>query len=142
MWNWKKVQSTGNYKYLCKYDLSINDSSLKSGQIWESCYNSFLELVGLGKEYERLLQLKKEWLLNRSKWLINEDYQGKMKSKLLAIDIEGLNTELKTKVKGSENDTTIIIEENLGIKLDLKKVTVKEYYDYIAYFTKKAKSTK
>lgn len=139
MWNWQKVQKTGDFKYLCKVRFGISDNTNKSKEIWTKCFDSFIQLVGLGEDYNRVLKLKQQYLQARCEWIETTNYQAKMKSKFLAIDIEGANATINMKTKGNESDTTIIIEQKLGIKIDLKKITVKEYYDYVDYFTKQAK---
>lgn len=139
MWSWKKIQKTGDFKYLSKFNFGLNDNTDRSKEIWVQCFDSFIQLVGLGEDYERLLELKKRYLLAKCDWISKEDYQAKMAAKFLAIDIEGVNAAINQKARGNENDTTIIIEQNLGIKIDLKKITVKEYYDYVKYFTEQAK---
>lgn len=138
MWNWQQVQKTGNFKYLSSFKYGLFDNTDTSKEIWIKCFDSFIQLVGLGDDYNRLLELKKQYLLAKCEWVSNEDYQAKMKSKFLAIDIEDTERGINAKAKGNESETTIVIEKELGIKLDLKKITVKEYYDYVSFFTKQA----
>lgn len=138
MWNWQKVQKTGNFKYLSRLPFGLSDYTNKSKDIWVKCFDSFIQLVGLGEDYNRLLELKKQYLLAKCDWLNTEDTRAKMKAKFLAIDIQDTNSSINDKTKGNENDTTITIEKELGIKLNLKKISVKEYYDYVNFFTKQA----
>ena len=137
MWNWEKVKQTGNYKYLYKFGL--DDFTKESKEKWNDIFNTYIHFIGLGDEQNRLLELKLEYLMYRSDYVSNDDIQAKMKSKFIAIDIEDLQAVMSARVSSKEHETTIVLEKNIGREIDLKKITVQKYYQYIEFYTNKAK---
>jgi DNA polymerase/3'-5' exonuclease PolX len=135
MWNWIKLNDTKNYKYL-GIDSKIDDLSSESAYCYEKLYDTFIQLIGLGAEMSKLLELKRKYVIAKSDFIITENKQHKMKAKFLEMDIFVMQNRIKEKAKGNISESTITLEKNMGVKLDLRKVTVKEYYDYLNYFTK------
>tara|TARA_R110000803_G_C11851073_1_gene305882 strand:- start:235 stop:711 length:477 start_codon:yes stop_codon:yes gene_type:complete len=138
MWNWQKMNETRDFGYLNGEAKHIEDETIESVAYFNAIYTTFIHYVGLGYDYNKLLSLKRLYLIKRSEYLETNDMQSKMKSKLLAIDIEDKEREMQDKAQGKESETTIIIEKNLGYKLNLKEITVSEYYDYVQFFTQQA----
>lgn len=145
MWNWNKLQETGDFSYLfplSKYRLLKlkTDNSEKSKLISDKTYNSFIKHIGLNDDYNKLLALKQEYVDRRCEWLIKTDYPAKMKSKFLAIDIESLEEKIKNTVSSTVRETTIFIQKNagsnMGINNFLKKINPIEFNEYINYFIK------
>lgn len=139
MWNWQKLNESGDFGFLNGKSKHTKDTSLASLVYFNALYDTFIKCIGLGYDYDKLIALKRAYLINRSKYLYEDDMQAKMKSKLLKIDIDEKENAIKMKEKGNEAETTILLEQNLGYKLNLKEITVVEYYDYVTYFTKQAK---
>jgi len=135
LWNWWQLQDTGNYKYLGNGKL--DDYTTASYSIYEKVFNEFIELGGLGKEYEELLKMKQKWLILRSDYLLNEDKDKKMKSIFLEIDIKEKEQQLSAVSGVSKEEALIIIAENIHTHIDAKVITVKEFYTYINYYKKK-----
>lgn len=138
MWNWEQIKKTGNYKYLFKF--GIDDFSKQSKLIWEDVFNTYIHFIGLGDEQNKLLELKLDYLMSRSDWVANDNIQSKMKSKFIAIDIEDLQAEMNKRISAKEHETTIVLEQNIGREIDLKKMVVIKYYQLIEFYTKKAKN--
>lgn len=135
LWNWWKLQETLNYKYL-GID-GIDDYSQKSYKIYESIFNEFIAIGGLGSEYVKILELKRKWVLERSTYLVNEDKNAKMKSIFIELDIKNKTEELERIGGVAKEEALIILSENIGSRLDPKTITVKEFFDYLNYYKKK-----
>lgn len=138
MWNWSKVQETNNYKWL-SLDSTYEDFSIESMMIFNSIFAEYIAEFGIGEEYTKLLMKKRDLLIARSEYLISDNLDHKMKMKFLQIDLDDLNDSMKDKEHTSEAESTIVLEQNLGVKLNLREITVKEYYNYVRFFTKRAK---
>lgn len=137
LWNWWKVQETLNYKYLSKVGGGKQDYSYDSMKIYEEMFNEYIVVGGLGKEYEQLLEMKKEWLELRCEYLETDNKMVKMESNLLHIDISDKERYLNSLEGMTKEDTVVIISEYLGSHIDTKIITVKEYYNYLNYYKKK-----
>ena len=133
-----KVQKTNNYRFLSLYS-SYDDYSAESMIIFNAIFEEYVAEFGIGEEYTKLLIKKRDLLLARAEYLISENKDHKMKMKFLQVDVDDLSDKMKSKTSSSEEDTTIVIEQNLGVKLNLKEISVKEYYNYVRFFTKRAK---
>ena len=141
MWSWNKLQETNDFSYLfyfSKYRLlkMKADYSYKSKLISDKAYNSYISIVGLNDDFNRLLELKRDYIVNRCDWISNENYQSKMKSKFLAIDIKNLEEGIKGKGKSTVRETSMYLEKSMGIKLNLKHISVVEFFDYINFIIK------
>lgn len=135
--SWWKVQETSNFKYLGHKNNLLDDYTLEGQRIYENMFNEYIVLGGLGEEYEKLLELKKKWLLLRCEYLANDDRHVKMQSNLLAIDVKEKEEYLNSMQGMTKEDCLVLISENLGTHIDAKKISVKEFYNYVNYFKKK-----
>ena len=141
MWNWSKIQETNNYKWL-SLDFTYEDFSVESMMIFNSIFAEYISEFGIGEEYTKLLMKKRDLLIAHSEYLISDNKEHKMRMKFLQVDVDDLADKMKGKEHTSEAESTIVLEQNLGVKLNLREITVKEYYNYVKFFTKRAKELK
>jgi len=132
IWNWWKIAETGNLIYLYKED-NYTKEDYKLYKVWNDIQDEYLDEFGITNEFREVLSLKKKWIEKRTEYVISQDRFIKMESDLLQIDINDLINEKKSVDK---EETLIMLEQKLGIRLDAKNISVKKYYKYINYFSK------
>ena len=93
---------------------------------WESVYNSYIVEIGLGKEYEHLLELQTELADAQLDYIIVNNRM--ILNKILRLDTE-VKDILKSGSQGSDMTTTLlIIGKWLGHRVNQKETTVLELY--------------
>ena len=134
--NWWKLQETNNCKYLSKKEGAIDDYSVKSSLIYETIYNEYIENGGLGEEYFSLLELKRQWILKRSEWIVTGDKGIKMEAIMLNVDIEDQEAKLNELSGVSKEDALAMISENVG-HLSEYDITLKQFQNYLNFYKNK-----
>ena len=132
IWNWWKIAETGNLIYLHREnDYTKEDYSLVS--LWNELQNEYLDVFGITDDFERLLRLKKKWIIKKADYLLTGE-----RFKLTELDIieSDINEAINDKITIDKEDTIIMLERKLGRELDPKKISVKKYYNYINHFSK------
>jgi hypothetical protein len=127
MWNFLKVQKTGNYKYL-GINSKIDDFESEGAEMFAKLYDTFISELGLAKEYLTYLETKRKAVLSLAEYIINEDKAAKMKFKFAMADIEVADKEIK------EFDYYEIkpkLEQYLGRRINEKEESVKDIYTLI-----------
>lgn len=135
IWNWWKISETGDLKYIFKtekVDTSIV-STIK--EVFDFMQDEYFERYGLDSELKKLLSFKKEWIKQRTKWVLNKDRHAKMLSEMAQIDMNDLRN--LTVKKTRKEDTIIMLEEKLGRELEPKKLVSIKYFDYVHYYKDK-----
>ncbi len=128
MFYWDKIHSTGEYKYLfVKQVQTKNTKELE--QLWTKIYDEYLLEFGLGKGYLEIKALKEKIAKLKGKYIITGD-------KLLKNHINVEENMLKS-LYGENNKSTsfreslVHLEKMQQIKIDTKKITVADYYNYL-----------
>ena len=71
VWNWWKIQETGDLIYLRKDGrLEAKRGTVK---MWTEIHDEYLEEYGMTDEFKRNLRLKRDWILKQSKYLVEGD---------------------------------------------------------------------
>lgn len=130
-WNWTMVHKTGNLAYIKKlnnYRKIKEDNSLVLEQLWLAIYDEYLEEFGLSKEYKELLEKKKEIARLKNEFIMTDD-----RALLNFIKIEELELEATfDKTEGMSFESVVVgIERVQKIHIDIKKITVFEYNNYL-----------
>jgi len=133
IWNWWKIAETGNLIYLHKdSDYKENDYSIV--KIWDALQDEYLNEFGITEDFREMLSLKKKWIIKKSEYLLTGD-------RFILNDIDRIESEIDSSTSNismvKKDDTVIMLEEKLSFPLDPKKMSVKKYYSYINYYSKK-----
>jgi len=130
-WNWTMIHKTGNLAYikqLDSYRKVKEDNSLVLEQVWLSIYDEYLEEFGLSKEYKEILERKKEIARMKNEFIMTDN-----RSLLNFIKIEELELEASfDKSEGMSFESVVVgLERVQKIHIDIKKITVFEYNNYL-----------
>ena len=130
-WNWTMIHKTGNLAYikqLDSYRKVKEDNSLVLEQLWLSIYDEYLEEFGLSKEYKEILERKKEIARMKNEFIMTDN-----RSLLNFIKIEELELEASfDKSEGMSFESVVVgLERVQKIHIDIKKITVFEYNNYL-----------
>lgn len=105
---------------------------------WENIYNDYLKEFGLSETYKRMLNAMKKKAILELDYVITGD-----RFKLTEVEIE--ETRLNSMLKNAGNGMTIeesliYISKWLGTWLNVKQITVREYFNLLEQYGKANKS--
>jgi len=133
IWNWWKIAETSNLIYLHKGgDYSKKDYTLTT--LWNKLQDEYLDEFGITDDFRKLLSLKKRWIKGKANFLISGDRFILNELDVIESDLNELEVD---KEKVDKDNTLIMLEQKLNRGLDPKEISVKKYYKYINYFSKK-----
>ena len=134
IWNWWKIAESGSLGYLYKDEEKHKENDNSVIDLWVSIQDEYLEEFGITADFREMLTLKKRWVNQKAEYLITGE-------RFLLNEIEEIEIDLKEietlSVSLDKDNTTIMLEEKLGRELNPKKMSVKKYYKYINYYSKK-----
>lgn len=137
LYNWRKCQE-GNELIYTRVDLK-KGSENEDIEAWDNIYDTFLLEFGLGKDYERILDIRTEIALLQCEYVIEDN-------KFLLNRIKQLEIELKDlvdKPNQTDLDTTIIyIEKWMGFAIREKETTVRKFYKLLREYQKYIEESK
>lgn len=122
IWNWNKIHSTGEMKYLYK-DLSGKNSDYNYN-IWNELQDEYINKFGLEETFKQRLRLMKkaaklncEFVISKDRFLLNE-------LAILEAQIDNFDN-----VKSMDfYEVKDYIEKYKGFRIDPKTTTVTEYF--------------
>jgi hypothetical protein len=130
-WNWFKVHEEGNFNYLYKLDnYKIIPKYATSDTIekWHNLYQQYIDDIGVNDNYIDYLRLVKRLVIAKCDYAITKDRFLLNEIRMLETDIEETKTDGKPVTFG---ETTAVLSKYLGFRLDVKQISVLEYYNYI-----------
>ena len=134
IWNWWKIAETGNLGYLYKDEKEYNSNDNSLVELWSKIQDEYLDEFGITDDFKEMLTLKKRWINQKANFLITGE-------RFLLNEIEEIEIDLKEIEQGGvtvkKDETVIMLEEKLGRELEPKNMSVKKYYNYINYYSKK-----
>ena len=114
-------------------------SEQEDNEAWGIIYDTYLKEFGLGKDYERVLELKSEIALLELDLVIEENNFIKNQIKQLKREL----TEILDKPIESDMDSVIIGLENWrGISINEHTTTVRKFYKLLREYKKAAEKSK
>lgn len=134
IWNWWKIAETGNLIYLHILEDYEGKEDFSLIELWNKLQDEYLDEFGITTEFREILTLKKRWINAKSNYLITGDRFILNEIDEIEIDIKDT---MSTKIMVKKDETIIMLEQKLSRELDPKEVSVKKYYNYINYFSKK-----
>jgi ribosomal protein S4 len=128
MWNWEKIHSTSELKYLFINRISI-DNSEELEKIWRKIYDEYLIEFGLSQDYKDILEQKKKIANLKADYIIKED---RIMLNYINIEKAALKSMYGDKSKETTfRDSLVKLERIQGIKINTKEITVADYYNYL-----------
>ena len=145
---WWQVQKTNDLSHLINKSTWLKhiyyhffpvrkDKTEKSLQIWERIQDSYIQLIGIGEKLEELRDAKlklHEHLCKRIDNPFEENWIAIWRGK-----VDRLNKELYSISGISNEESIIILEENMGLHINTFKMTVQKYHNLLDYWTKRLK---
>lgn len=139
VFNWFKIHQTNNLTYLRRTPLKEFEENPHLRKIWFKLNDEFLQRFGLTEDFKKLIRLKKQRISQLMDYVLKDEPFKLTEAELTTVEIN----ELIGNGDGvTDEETIFIIEEQLGFKMDVKKLTVVEYYNYLEFINKKLKGVK
>lgn len=113
------------------------DQTEKSLDIWEQVQDSYIQLIGIGEKLEELKYAKlklHEHLCKRHGNPFEENWISIWRGK-----IKKLEKEIYTESGVNNEESIIILEENMGFRIDTFEMTVQKYHNLLDYWTERLK---
>ncbi len=143
---WWKTQKTNDLSHLINkstwlkhiyyYFFPIRkDQTEKSLRIWERIQDSYIQFIGIGEKLEELKNAKlklHEHLCKRIDNPFEENWIAIWRGK-----VDKLNKELYSVSGISNEESIIVLEENMGLHINTSEMTVQKYHNLLDYWTKR-----
>ena len=130
IWNWWMIAQSSNINYLRM------DGNLKKKtdyvEAWFIIQDEYLEEYGDKDALRKMLTLKKDWINQQVKFIVDGDRAALNMANIIAIDMED---ESSPSGYMKREDTIILLEEKLGREIDPKIISVRKYNNYINYYS-------
>jgi hypothetical protein len=126
--NWFKCIESKDYSYCMvnRKECSKNDL-LKCEEAFGIMYAEYVDVFGISDPLNDIIALQNELLvLKIDKALTKDNFYNTL------IEMKQIEIDAKLKNQPSKNNThKIAIEKYLGIRVDMKAISVREYYEYL-----------
>jgi hypothetical protein len=120
-------------------------TNIKQGTIeedsaaWDCIYDSYILEFGLGKEYLRVLEIRKDIALYQCDLVISDDRFLNNKIKRLQRELEEI---LSKPVEGDVTTCMIHLSKWIGYRINEREVTVLEFYKMLKEYQKEIEANK
>lgn len=128
MYNWKKIHDTGEHKWLFKAKVEIegNEELAKS---WANIYDEYLAEFGISKQFEEILNKKKQIAILKADYITKND---RVLLNFISVEENALESLYGTSEQGTSfRESLVHLEKMQGIKINTRKITVADYYNYL-----------
>lgn len=137
IYNWQKILK-GEIEY-CRIDIS-KGSPEEDEKYVDLIKDDYYKAFGLGKDYLRLIELQKELAENQINWIISGDEFLRNAINRLEYEIKELLE--RPEEEGSMGESLINLSKWVGYRIDVKQVSVREFYNMVNLFKKEAEAVK
>lgn len=141
IFNWLKIQDTNDITWILKEKRSAEKCSEKEIDKLQECLqvmtNEYIDAYGITDEYRRILRLKGEIFTLRAEFAMTQD---RTKLTFLAIKQDELMAILLKSKNAEKTDVRVFAMKYLGQSVDMKKTSVREFYNILAEAKKEIKS--
>ncbi len=128
MYNWKKIHDTNELKWLFVTKQEVENNELLEKR-WALIYDEYLNEFGLSDEYKEILNVKRKIANLQADYIIKGD---RVILNFINIEKNALESLYDTSKKGSSfRESLVHLEKMQGIKINTKKITVADYYNYL-----------
>ena len=133
-YNWRKCMEKEQYHF-CRLDPK-KGSKKEDQKAWERIYDSYLSEFGLGKDYERILELQAEIASLECQFVYTND-------RFLMNKIRELKSELEEflgREVESDSDTILTyLRKWMGQWINTREITVREFYKMVRDYQREMK---
>jgi len=135
IFNWFKWHDEKKIEFISR----SRHTGLLGGYFADKLFEQFIERFGFSESFIDALEKQKELILLKARHAVTDDDSIKTFIKICELEIEKMNTIINDKADFYEIKG--ILEHEIGIHLNIKKVSVSEYYTYFKTL-KKIRSSK
>ena len=131
LFNWRKCQEKGEYKYARINELEGNEE--EDAKAWIRLYDEFLIEFGINESYKELLSLRQQIAIAQCDIILGGSPQLNNKIMLLELRIEEI---LGRKVDSDTDSIIIHLERWRGIEVNEHKTSVRKFYKLLREYEK------
>ncbi len=124
IYNWLKWHEDKDDKWLSKK----GKAGLLTSYFGNQVMTQFIDRFGFSETFIKALEKEKELVLLQARMAITEDRSLSAFIKICQIEIEALRAE--TQDRSDFYEIKGVLEHEMGFQIDIKKVSVAEYYTY------------
>lgn len=142
LYNWRKCQEKEEYNYCRitpKEGGDEESTELEDLKAWDKIYDSYIKEFGLGKDFERIMELRREIAELQCDFIIKDE-------RYILNRIKRIQRELMDFLErpvDSDTDTILThLRKWMGTWLDEKVMTVKDFYKMLREYEKEIESLK
>ena len=136
--NWFAIHE-GEIDQLFKVPRRPKKDELKAlNNVWDSIVSEFIDVLGISKQFSKILKAKKSLILLKLKFSRTKDKRIKLFITVAERKLQDLIGEEKDLVSNYEQKATI--EQRLGFQIRGDRTSVIDYYSYIKTLEKQAKA--
>lgn len=135
MYNWINIYEKNDLSYISR----TGKLCKRAPKVYDKLSDELVDTFGVSEDYMKILRLKIKVEMLWGTIIETKDRSKKVFIDMYEIEIE----ELKAKNKKSDLfDMIIAIEENVGVKMNYKTLTVYEFHKYAKRLSNKIKHAK
>ena len=142
IWNYWKFSETDDFKYLVICDDTSRQVKFKESKAlkaWDNMTSQYIDFFGVNNTYKEILMLNREIILNEYIWEARREPISKVYAREAKKQLESLENNL---INSNPQDQVFYIEKEMGFRVDIKQMSVKEFYSYVSNINKYAKEIK
>lgn len=130
MWNWVRVYEQKDYRYLLKKGKKVDRFA---DVAYLKMQDELVDQHGVGDLFLKILRMKIKISLMQADQVLSGDRTSEIKVKILEDKIKEMEVGFKDV---NIFQTVISLEKVMGFKMDLKTLTVGEFYKYAKFVSK------
>ena len=130
--NWFKIMETSDLSWLLlnRKDLKhIDESALKD--VWDAIFYEFAEAFGISEKAKETYIIQAKILSLYIQLALTKDKSLKTFIKIKELELAELQKQTVGENNSKINSVKVYVERFMGRFIDLKTITVKEFYEYV-----------
>jgi hypothetical protein len=144
VWNFKKVQQTGDYRYLLKLDdygcmPGAKHIRVELNALWDTLIEQFIGRFDLPQLEKRILNKRLQVNHLVLDYIIEENKGLLTQIKLRQRELQHLLHQRSAEDQDLDTQAALL-ESHFGVTINLKQMSVKRFYTYIELHTKQLQS--
>lgn len=134
--NWRKIFDTSDLSFVLKERRSINKyQTVFLSKIWTGLQDQRINRFGLGEEIEKIIEKENTLIALNEDYVVNDNKDQLTFIELLEIEIENMKDKLSNNSIDFLKSKSLLERALNKDYIDLKKVSVAEYYSYYDIIT-------
>ena len=133
IYNFEMINKTGNLQYLAKRDYKKVKVDKSLEVIWENIYNEYLQEFGINENFVMYLKYKLEAIK-----YYNNAYNKGLRHEINFAKLAEKNAEelINDGSDISVGDIASVMAKNMGFRINIKEISVREFYNNIKLMQK------